>query len=250
MVSALLHGVAILLYPLLVGPPGPGGIPSALPAVQDPPGMEVVQLSTAPDEEEPLPAPREPLEEAPSEPAPVPQEVGGGEAERGDPAEAAPSGRPRRSAAEELRPRASDPRLWADLPDEITDVSPQRMAELRLIWAMESMRDSAAAAAAAAAAATDWTYTDEDGGRWGVSPGKIHLGDLTLPLPFSFGAPWNSDAARRAREDAEINRAAEAAAARETQEERAEAIRERREHQRSTPPDTTGGSGGGGGSLP
>ena len=35
----------------------------------------------------------------------------------------------------------------------------------------------------------DWTYTDEEGTRWGVSPGKIHLGDITIPMPFGFGAP-------------------------------------------------------------
>ena len=57
---------------------------------------------------------------------------------------------------------------------------------LRFLARLEVLNDSAAAAAEAAAEATDWTYTDEEGRRWGISPGKLHLGDLTLPLP-SFG---------------------------------------------------------------
>jgi hypothetical protein len=96
--------------------------------------------------------------------------------------------------------------------------------------------DSALAAAIAAARATDWTVTDANGGRWGVTPGQIHLGKITLPLPFAFSPPpgrrdemngrlsgWNA-----------IRRQANQVDAKETSDDRAKAIRERNQAARDS----------------
>ena len=75
-----------------------------------------------------------------------------------------------------------------------------------------------------------------------MSPGKLHLGDLTLPLPFAFGTPVGKrdEANRRVWEWEEIQRGAAAAAARESWKERAQAIRERRDRERAAArPDTS-----------
>ena len=96
----------------------------------------------------------------------------------------------------------------------------------------------------------DWTRTDEDGKRWGVSPGKIHLGDVTIPFPYSFSAPpANRDqVGRRVWEWDEIESGAVAGAVRANWKDRAAAIRARKEAERAIevarqkakpPPDTT-----------
>jgi len=120
---------------------------------------------------------------------------------------------------------------------------------LRFLAEMEAANDSAALARAREEAATDWTYTDEDGKRWGVSPGKLHLGDLTLPMPFGFGT---SVAQRERAEERlwawdEIQQSAATGAVRNTWKERDKAIRERMDAQRRADTTRTGGGGGGGG---
>ena len=120
---------------------------------------------------------------------------------------------------------------------------------LTLAGRLEEWADSVAAALAVENALTDWTTTDANGGRWGVSPGKIHLGDITLPMPFYFGGnSWQREqAARRAWEDQDILNGAASAAARASWRERAEAIRRRKDRERrdvEVQPDTTRGSSG------
>jgi hypothetical protein len=57
---------------------------------------------------------------------------------------------------------------------------------------------------------------DDKGGKWGVSPGALHLGSITLPLPIGFSTPpdrrdelnrriadWTAIEAQRARADVE-----------------------------------------------
>lgn len=244
LVSAVIHALAVAIYPLLVGP-GPRDAVSPNPEDLALPGLEVVEIAEiSPPELTPPEPVRELLETAdPEEPGAV--EV----AEETEPTPE-PIGPPDRRAltpAEELRPRRGDPRLTAPLPEEIVAVNKEWVAQLQIVWALEELNDSAAAAVAAAAAGRTWTYTDDEGKTWGISPGKIHLGDVTLPLPFSFSAPPGSEAARQSWEDAEILRAAIEAVARETLEERARAIRERKDRERANgvPPDTTGTGGGG-----
>ncbi|MDT8341074.1 MAG: hypothetical protein RQ751_06135, partial [Longimicrobiales bacterium] len=148
------------------------------------------------------------------------------------PEDAAPAGV---AAAERLRVRIGDERLWAPLTsEELAEVTIRQFLESDLAWRLGLWQDSMALAGEREARATDWTYTDEDGNRWGVSPGKLHLGSITLPLPFNFGInPGRyEDAQERAYLDAEIRRGTVGAEVRATWKERAEAIRKRRNAER------------------
>ena len=68
-----------------------------------------------------------------------------------------------------------------------------------------------------------------------MSPGKLHLGGVSIPLPFGFGPPpdYDGEGARRAFEAADIDRAAGDRAVRESWRERVRVMRERREQQRA-----------------
>ncbi len=121
--------------------------------------------------------------------------------------------------------------------------------QLELTGKIEEWNDSVAQALAADVALTDWTTTDSQGRRWGFSPGQIHLGGITLPLPFYFGGnSWQREqAARRAWEDQDILRGTNVQALRSSWRERAEAIRRRRDRDQdgnAAVADSTGGSGG------
>jgi len=228
LLSALIHLVGILLYPLLVGPPPDPGVGMVLPT-SPPRGIEVVRISEVATEDpgtlsDPRPEIRRP--EAPE--APTAEDVVEDEG-LAEPIGPLP---PRaRTAAEELRPRPGDPRLWEALSDSVTQVGDEWLARLRIIWIIEELNDSTTRAAAAAAAGQDWTFTDGEGKKWGISQGQLHLGDVTLPLPM-FSARWGTDEYRRANEDAEILRGALQSATWETLQERAKAIEERRARER------------------
>jgi hypothetical protein len=243
LLSVAVHLLAVLAYPLFLGPPPAGTVSPAGPT-RPPRGIEVVHITEVlVDAPRPVAEPAEEIRTPARPDAPVAESIA---EERG--VVVGPIGPLRsrsRTAAEEIRPREGDPRLWA--PDEITAVDGEWLARLRILWALERLNDSTSAAAMAAAAGREWTYTDEDGKKWGISPGKIHLGDITLPLP-SFSAPYGSASARRAREDAEILRGAIEQATQETLEERARAIQERMDRERAEARrDTTGRGRGGGG---
>lgn len=94
------------------------------------------------------------------------------------------------SVAERITPRTGDPRLWEQRSDPLRpELDPLNNVRARVYGSIGAFNDSIAAAVLAAERATDWTYTDDEGNRWGVSPGKIHLGGVTLPLPFGFTVP-------------------------------------------------------------
>jgi hypothetical protein len=122
---------------------------------------------------------------------------------------------------------------------DLTRLTEQEQLRLLLAMRIEAMADSAATLEEAARRATDWTYTDSEGKRWGVSPGMVHLGDITIPMPFGFSAPPGSREAISGRiwEWDMINRGASRAANMATLKEADEAIRRRREAERK--PDTT-----------
>ncbi len=134
------------------------------------------------------------------------------------------------SPAERLRPHMGDVHLWAPVvlpasPEtalNIDDVRARIAAELR------ALNDSAAAAAAEAARGTNWTVTDKNGNVWGITPGKLHLGKITLPLPFSLPPP-SGNVGKRAADWAAIRDQAEREAARENFKDRVKAIRERKQ---------------------
>lgn len=143
------------------------------------------------------------------------------------------------SAAERLRARAGDLRLWAPVDPELSRLTEEQIMRLMLIAELEALGDSMALAEELARQATDWTYTDSEGKKWGVSPGRIHLGDLTLPLPFAFGPPPGKAGEIRDRvwEWDQIERGAATGELLRSWRERDEAIRRRMEAQRR--PDTT-----------
>jgi len=151
------------------------------------------------------------------------------------PARTTPAGPPA-SISERIRPPASDPRLWAPPtgfppPVDAFDAMLDRVAGRLGAW-----NDSTAAAALAAAKATDWTVTDADGGRWGVSPGQLHLGSITLPLPVAFATPAGrrEETLARVRGWSEIEAQAGRTAVRATFDERVKAIRARTDAQRDS----------------
>ena len=140
-----------------------------------------------------------------------------------------------RSAAERLRLGPGDPRIWQPIDPMLAEPTPEQILNIRLAILIAEGNDSAAAEADALARAMDWTHTGEDGKRWGLSPGMIHLGDVSIPLPFGFGAPYDfsGERAEAAFRMNDIQRAAGTLAARQSWRERMEAMRKRREELRA-----------------
>ncbi len=238
-VSALLHIAALALYPkLLLDMPAGGVFPGGGGPVDPAVGTELLNLRELSDREFDA-LPQEAPQEEP-EPAVAPVAPGGEVATPGAGQDEPEGGGISRTNADLLKPREGDLRLWAPPDPELNQPSPEDLMRLRLMWELELMGDSAAMAEELARRAQDWTYTDEEGRRWGVSPGKIHLGDLTLPLPFGFGPPpeLREQMQNRVWEWDEIRRGAASAELRQSWKDRNEAIRRRKEAERK--PDTTG----------
>lgn len=249
--SAAVHLLVIILYSFGVTEWGPTENTLDVESVARPfSGMRVVQVVelVAPEdearEEEPEPILEivaEPEAEAQG-PEPVTDPGDEGPDEQGDE-------RGGVRAADALRVRSADRRLWRAALPEIFELTDSERLQLELAGLLEAWHDSVAIALAAESAFTDWTMTDDQGNRWGVSEGKLHLGSLTLPLPINFGGTtWQRErATRRAWEDADILNNLNSQAARAVWGERAKAIRERKERQRreaDQQPDTTRTSGG------
>ena len=182
-VSALLHLVILgaLRFSVTFGV-----APLSVRPVTTPAGIEVVQIvpvEDAGEAEQVIPERQEPVipQAVPLIPTPLPVPA------RPDAGAATVVVPP---IADRIRTRDVDPRLWREpekaLPPVPTDAE---IARGRLYARLGAWNDSTSMAAEAAARATDWTTTDANGNKWGVSPGKLHLGSLTLPLPVSFQAP-------------------------------------------------------------
>ena len=227
-VSGLAHLLVIVLYPFFTAP-YPSGMPVPFPAqaAPEPGGIQVLQIIevVTPDPQDPM----DPVEiDSPDEPDEVPQVA--------DFEEEVPVEFHRYlSAAERLRLGQGDPRLWRPIDPSLAVPTPAHVLETRLAIAIRDSNDSIAAAMEAERAATDWTHTDDEGKRWGLSPGKIHLGDITIPLPFGFGPPpdYNGDRTEMAFRIADIERAAGTTAVRLSWKERREAMKKRREELRA-----------------
>lgn len=231
-ISGVLHVIALLLYSAIdvrFGVMRPGDSDAADAQSQ---GIELINLQEVLESE-----PERPFEpERQAIPIPVTPRVA--EGVPGDraivpivPDLPSPRGQ---SAAQRLQPGTNDARLWQPLADEVVALSMEQRMENYLAGELLDLMDALALEAARADAATDWTYTDDEGKRWGISPGKLHLGSITLPLPFSFGTPAGAsqDLVRRYLQDAEIRRAAGQLLTDQTLRERAEAIRARRDAER------------------
>lgn len=226
--SALVHLLLIVLYPFFSGRyPARSLVP-----YQEPPRetgatqvIRIVEVST-PEAGDP----DDPVELEPSERPEI-------DVEPPDFGEDLRIGRTPRylTAVERLRLGPTDRRLWRPVDPALAAPTPEQILNLEIAAAIETGNDSAAAAAERARRALDWTHTDEDGRRWGVSPGKIHLGDLTIPLPFGFGPPpdYNGDRAEWAFRMADIQRAASTLAVLRSWEDRREAMKKRRDELRA-----------------
>ena len=221
------------------------------------PGLRVTEVrvrerrQTAPD----VPTPPPPVR-----PEPTPED----EPEREEPEEAeapaeAPADEPADARAEEqvsnveaLIPREGDPRLWREFWDD--DVARRYLgrasrADSALRAILGRYLDSLRLSEEQLREARDWTFTDGDGERWGISPEGIHLGDVTIPLPvgqlLSPTGPRRRELERELRELREIRRQEAIDAAQETRQERIDAMEERaREQREEAPSDSTDGGGG------
>jgi hypothetical protein len=237
-ISALLHLLVIALYPNLLkeAPIWVAPFGSARPP-ERPEGTELVNLRELSAGETPEVLPPEEINRA--EVPDVSVESPGVE-EGPEATDLMRSLAPGPTAAERLRPREGDLRLWAPVDPELTRLSDAELMELLLSAELEDLADSMAVAEELARRATDWTYTDDEGKKWGVSPGKLHLGDITIPLPFGFGtAPFNRERnAGRLWAWDDIDQAAGRKGVQDFWKERAEAIRRRMDAERR--PDTTG----------
>jgi hypothetical protein len=229
--SAAVHVAALLAYPRVmrreVSDPVPFLLPSAGVPVQ---GMTVIELVEVADAEDPD-RPLEPEDVTPVERLPAGAPGAPDLRDSGGAGLIAPGP----TAAERLRPRLGDGRLWAPLGEAARELTVEQRLELELTGRIADWNDSMAAVAEAERAATDWTYTDGDGKRWGVADGKIYLGDFALPVPLGFAAPLGKrdEVARRAWEWEEIQRGSAAGAVRESWRDRAAAIRARRDQERA-----------------
>lgn len=228
--SLVVHVIAIGFIGGLLRDPAPPPEDPATVVVEPPRGMRAVGLSPQSSASRAVPdvtVPDRDTEEEDTE-APPRQQVA--DAARDD-AEAADD----LTAADRLAPRLVDPRLWR--PVVLVPRAPTLAdVQARIADAVELLSDSALAEAERAVRATDWTVEDEDGGRWGISPGLLHLGKLTLPLPIAFPVPITPEEMARESEWYDIQEQAERAMILESFEERVKAIRERRDREREEDP--------------
>ncbi|MDH5589703.1 MAG: hypothetical protein OEZ37_06625 [Gemmatimonadota bacterium] len=149
------------------------------------------------------------------------------------------------TAAERLRPEYTAEVIWGPVDPALLELTLEERLELELAGRLESWRDSVNAVRTAEEALLDWTHTDDEGRRWGVSPGQLHLGDVTVPLPFTFGTSTDRRDYTRQRqwEWEEVERGKATGLLRDSWKDRAQAIRERRDRERARdrpPPDTSG----------
>lgn len=232
-VSALAHLVLFLVlrfdrtdYSELTSPA------TRLVAVREAVGTRVEQIQelpagVVPEEPEPVVPPRTRFDTPPVRAdLPVVREA--------PPAAETPARRAPTTFRELLRPSARSPEVWRAPSPIHTPLDPRAEANARVSGRLDAYNDSVALAAAQAARAVDWTRTDEDGGRWGVSPEGIHLGDITIPVPINLspGPGKRDEVAGRVRDWGEIQAQGARQEGKETFEERVRAIRERKERER------------------
>lgn len=225
-VSAVLH---ILLLVFIRLSPGFRPVPTGpAPAAERPdPGLRLLQFEAVEGEVEDLARPDDP--EAVPRPARTPAPA----------APAPPTDDPgeQLSAVDRLRVGAArDPRLWRDhgpaylLPPE----TPQEAILRGLLPRLALLNDSTAAEEDRRRRSTDWTFTDSEGRRWGISSEGIHLGGITLPQVEFSGDPEQRRAVEAALRDwSEIRDQAYRAGIDEEFEDRVRAIRERVERERA-----------------
>ncbi len=242
-ISAALHLAVIVVYPLLFDRLRPDGVSFPIPASsREERGVEVIRLVEIEEEEddEPVVLPEEPDEA--DEPA-RPGLVGVPTSDAEVAVELLPPGP---TAAERLRPRLADARIWAPLDRALGELTPAQREEILVAGRLQEWYDSVAVAEEAERALTDWTITTDDGKRWGVADGRLYLGDFSIPAPFEFGVTpgRREEVADRMYQFEEINRQARQFEIRGSWRERSEAIRERRDRERAAGDSARVGPGG------
>jgi hypothetical protein len=241
-ISAGVHLVALVLYSLATRTfliPSVGLVsPTTSTSTLD--GTRLIPLREVRDPEETTPDEAlSPLVPTDPETSPEPSEgIEVGEAEE---AQLGPEEEAQRvTNAERLRPpEVGDPRIWRFVDPDLGDLSDAERYQISLWWKLALWYDSLGAAEESERRALDWTYTDDEGGKWGVSPGVIHLGTLTLPLPDFFAVPstQRERVDRLVQEWEQIERQARTQAVWQSWREAAKEIRERRDRERA---DTSG----------
>ncbi|HEX2094218.1 MAG TPA: hypothetical protein VHG28_17575 [Longimicrobiaceae bacterium] len=163
----------------------------------------------------------------PAAPAPAAPAAGGG-AGTGQPGGWASGGA--------LRPGLRDPRLHAPAHPAPAEAAPTPHEEYmtRLGTQLGEYNDSIAVEQEAARRGLDWTVRGRNGERYGFSPGKIHLGKVTLPNPVGFAPnPAERERAERISEERrQLDRQAADAEARNSFRERVRATRARKDEER------------------
>ncbi|MFV1986668.1 MAG: hypothetical protein ACC682_05280 [Gemmatimonadota bacterium] len=159
--------------------------------------------------------------------------VPGVEGPKGAPPEATPLGR---TNAERLTPKFVDGRIWFDPRDPL--LFGERLA--RFARADSAVRailrewlDSLQLDDEARRRAMDWTFEGKNGERWGISPEGLHLGNITIPIPFGFApsGPQQREFEQAIRDLTEIQRQNFRADVEEVAKERLRAIEKRREEE-------------------
>ncbi|MEN8375334.1 MAG: hypothetical protein ABFS34_07785 [Gemmatimonadota bacterium] len=225
LVASVLAHVAILL--LIRLSPGFRPVPTGpVPASERDPGLRLLQFEAVEGEVDELARPDDP--EATPRPSVRPA-----------PPSPEPPGEPageQLTAVDRLRPGAvRDPRLWRDhgpaylLPPE----TPEEAILRGLLPRLALLNDSIAAELEADRRASDWTFTDSQGRRWGISSEGIHLGTITLPpVAFNASEERRQEIEAALREWSTIRDQAYRAGLNEEFEDRVRAIRERVERER------------------
>jgi hypothetical protein len=153
---------------------------------------------------------------------------------------------PRATLRERLAPRMTDRRLWIGPVHTPADETAEAVRiRAPISDGVRALNDSIASAEERERLASDWTTRDEAGGRWGISPDRVHLGGLTLKLRhctvepcegwlFPTPADRKDEYENRQRGFAEIRLQASRAELEEALGARATAIRKRMDAQRDS----------------
>ena len=152
--------------------------------------------------------------------------------------------------SERLQPRMGDRRLWVDFRDrpfQARRLEAYARADSALRAILREWLDSLQLAEDAERRARDWTIGEGDD-RWGISPEGLHLGDVTIPIPFGQLLQQSGPKAREARQALEdlmeIQRQELRRELEEVADERREAMRERSREQTEDRDDDTTSTGG------
>lgn len=231
-VSAAIHALLLLRVEFSVD-----GLPASeppLPLIRIVPAMQALEIAVVGGEVAPIEVQIRQREERPELEIPaldLPVSATPGAAAQG----ANRAGDPRDPALERLRYRMPKIDVWR--PSDPPPRSAEQVMEERISSRIAAYNDSLAMEVARRERATDWTVRDGSGGRWGVSgeqvgvlsPGAIHLGDITIPLPIQFtpSPEKREEVAGRVRNWNEIQRQAALVETREIQADRIRAMRER-----------------------